>query len=471
MKSLSLPISLLVCLALVGFPVLPVAAQEEGLSPQEQRLLELVESLEKRVAELEKRLGVREDEETAEPSPSPPAALEERVAVIEEQMEEAQSPTDMRVYWKEGIRLDSHDDRFKLRIGGRFMNDFAWGSQSSEVDDAVGKFEDGTEFRRARLYISGTIYEDFIFKAQFEFADGDADLADAYVGMKGLPVVGTVLVGHMKEPFSLETQTSSRYTTFMERSLTARFNAGRNTGIKAHNTALDDRLTWAAGVFRDTDSSGAQQADGSIAFTGRVTGLPWYEDDGKRLVHLGLAYSHREVDDTVRFRKRPGSHLSPRLVDTLEFEADEVQLIGTEFALVYDSWSFQSEFLHTSVDATMGSNPDFNSFYAQGSYFLTGEHRPYKKSSGAFDRIKPLRPFSLDKDRGPGAWELALRYARVDLDDGAIRGGKLEDITLGVNWYLNPNIRIMWNYVHGEVDHDLYDGDTDILQTRFQVDF
>jgi len=471
MKSLLLPICLLVGLALVGVPALPVAAQEEGLSSQEQRLLELVESLERRVAELEKKLGEREDEETAEPPPPPPAALEERVAEIEEQMEEAESPTDMRVYWKEGLRFDSQDEQFKLRIGGRLMNDFAFGSQSSEVDDAVGKFEDGTEFRRARLYISGDIYEDFFFKTQFEFAGGDADLADAYLGMKGIPGVGTVLVGHMKEPFSLEGQTSSRYTTFMERSLTTRFNAGRNTGLKVHNTALNDRMTWAAGVFQNTDSSGAQKADGSIAFTGRVTGLPWYEDDGGRLVHLGLAYSHRDVDDTVRFRKRPGAHLSPRLVDTMEFGADNVQLIGTELAVVYDNWSLQSELLKSSVDATAGGDPDFDSFYVQGSYFLTGEHRRYKKSSGAFDRVRPNRPFSLSGDRGPGAWEIAVRYAHVDLDDDTVRGGQLEDITLGVNWYLNPNMRIMWNYVHGEVDHDLYDGDTDILQTRFQVDF
>lgn len=257
----------------------------------------------------------------------------------------------------------------------------------------------------------------------------------------------------------------------MERSLAAVFHPGRNNGLRVNNTALNDRLTWSAGVFEEVDDGGFGAADGSINLTGRVTGLPWYEDEGKRLVHLGLAYSHRDPDDTVQFRERPEAHLSPRLVDTTEFGADDLQLIGTEFALVHNEWSLQSEWVHASVDTAMGSDADFNAFYVQGSYFLTGEHRPYKMSSGTFDRVRPIRPFTLGEERGPGAWELAFRYSRIDLDDGAIRGGKLDDITLGVNWYLNPNVRVMFNYVHSEVDHDLYDGDTDILQTRFQVDF
>lgn len=48
------------------------------------------------------------------------------------------------------------------------------------------------------------------------------------------------------------------------------------------------------------------------------------------------------------------------------------------------------------------------------------------------------------------------------------QGGKLQDFTLGVNWYLNPNVHVMWNYIFA----DLADGgDGDIFQTRIQVDF
>ena len=110
--------------------------------------------------------------------------------------------------------------------------------------------------------------------------------------------------------------------------------------------------------------------------------------------------------------------------------------------------------------------PNFQGFYVYGSYFLTGENRVYKTSSGAFDRMSPKRNF--DGNGGLGAWEIALRYSNLDLNDADFSGGELDDFTVGVNWYLNPNTRFMWNYVFADLD-DI--GDTNIFQTRFQIDF
>ncbi|MCZ7649146.1 MAG: porin [Planctomycetota bacterium] len=98
---------------------------------------------------------------------------------------------------------------------------------------------------------------------------------------------------------------------------------------------------------------------------------------------------------------------------------------------------------------------------------MTGEHRRYKKGGGVFDRVKPKRNFWAGNDEiGLGAWELALRYTWIDLDsDGPddnggtetsrIRGGKLQNITAAANWYLNPNAKVMFNYVFTDVE----DGD------------
>ena len=49
-----------------------------------------------------------------------------------------------------------------------------------------------------------------------------------------------------------------------------------------------------------------------------------------------------------------------------------------------------------------------------------------------------------------------------------IQGGELRDFTFGVNWYLNPNTRFMWNYGWAE-RIDL--GSANLFQSRFQVDF
>ena len=61
----------------------------------------------------------------------------------------------------------------------------------------------------------------------------------------------------MKEPFSLEARTSSKYLTFMERSTgTQAFAPDRNTGVMLYNTALNKRMTWAVCVVRNTESVG-----------------------------------------------------------------------------------------------------------------------------------------------------------------------------------------------------------------------
>ena len=59
----------------------------------------------------------------------------------------------------------------------------------------------------------------------------------------------------------------------------------------------------------------------------------------------------------------------------------------------------------------------------------------------------------------------------MDLNDAGITGGEIDNITAGLNWYLNPNTRMMFNYVFSQVDRTTFDGDTHIFMTRLQVDF
>jgi phosphate-selective porin OprO/OprP len=182
-------------------------------------------------------------------------------------------------------------------------------------------------------------------------------------------------------------------------------------------------------------------------------------------LHLGLSVSDREpTGDAVRFRSRPESHLSPRLVDTSGFGADGVTLVDLEGALVVGPFSAQGEYIQASVDSLVGPDPDFDSFYVYGSWFLTGEHRPYKNSAGAFDRLKPRRVLG----EGPGAWEIAVRYSTLDLTDSGIEGGELDDVTFGLNWYPYANVRWMLNYVMADLDGT---GEGDAIQMRFQIDF
>jgi phosphate-selective porin OprO/OprP len=408
-----------------------------------------------------------------------------KARAAEEKVQKQGSETDFKVYWKNGLRLESNDGNFKYRIGGRIQLD--WGSidpdgdlnrdlEAVEGDPLKGS---GVEFRRARLFISGTLYDSVIFKAEYDFAQGETEFKSVYLGLKKVPYIGRILVGHIKEPFSLEELTSSKYITFMERALPNAFVPGYNTGILLQNAVLNERLTWAAGVFQEADDFGDSFNDFSdYNITARLTGLPWYVDDGTRLIHLGLSYSHqvrdeKQIDASVRYRSRPETHLTDaRIVDTSDILVDDVNLINPELALVYGPFSLQGEYFQALLAADAADDPDFRAYYVYGSFFLTGEHRAYDPSDGSFDRVVPKQNFHPTQG-GWGAWELGLRYSTLDLTEENVAGGKAVDWTVGLNWYLNPQVRVMFNYVHSNLKDraNVTDGDVNIFQSRFQIDF
>ncbi|MBW1852270.1 MAG: hypothetical protein JRJ15_12740 [Deltaproteobacteria bacterium] len=213
--------------------------------------------------------------------------------------------------------------------------------------------------------------------------------------------------------------------------------------------------------------------------TTRVTGLPWYEDNGKNLLHLGLSYTHqfRSIEDAgAELRTRPESRLTNvRLVDTGEFSTKGMDRINTELAIVSGPLSLQGESFHLFANSDEADNPRFWGFYLYGSYFITGEHRNYDRSNGVFSRIKPNRDFHLFEG-GWGALELALRFSYIDLNGGSIRGGREHDLTAGLNWYLSEKTRFMVNYVRAkakdrETPPPVEGGTANIFQVRFQIMF
>ena len=380
--------------------------------------------------------------------------------------ERAQDRNSLRPYWKDGVRLETPDQRVSLKIGGRIQADWMWISEDQSVTDAIGDQANGNEFRRARLYLSGDLYGNLTFKSQFDFAGGSTALKDVFIGLKALPGIGNLKAGHYKEPYSLEELTSSNYHTFIERSLTNVFSPSRNTGLTVYNSQFDQRLTWAAGVFRDTDSGGTNLGNG-VGSTFRLTGLPVVTGQKDSLLHLGISYSlRRPSDGALRWRQRPELHLTDRYLDTRSFPADRVQLLAVEGAVVSGPFSVQSEYTHSAARSQIAGDPGFGGFYIYASVFLTGESRNYKASSAAFDRVRPKQNYA--PGEGPGAWEMAIRYSTLDLTDSAIRGGRLSNVTAALNWYLNPVARVMFNYVLGDL-HEV--GDTHALVTRLQLNF
>lgn len=378
--------------------------------------------------------------------------------------------------WKDGLNFQSADGKFKGKLGGRIHLDAATFSEDDDVKAVVGDTPAGVEFRRARLSFEGEfgLTMPVFFKMEFDFAPEETEFKDVFVGLDKIPYLGRLTAGHFKEPMGLELLTSSRYLTFIERSAaTEAFAPERNLGAMVSGAGLSDRMTYALGVFADTDPLGRQTSvDGNYRVTGRLTGLPWYdkESNGTRLLHVGISGSYIDNNgDAARFRSRPEAHLAPRYVDTgnVLTGVEHSWLGGAEAAAVFGPFSAQAEYFRTQVTSDVGT-PSYDGFYVYGSWLITGEHRPFRRSTAVFDRVIPRANVT---DGGLGAWELALRYSSVDLNDGGLDGGRLNDITAGVNWYLHPNVKIQVNYVNAKLDRGTANGTTHIVEGRFALDF
>jgi len=385
----------------------------------------------------------------------------EEKADVEKKLAEATKPSDVEVTIDKGINIKTRDEKFTTKIGGRVQADAA--AYGGEPD-----MGDGTEIRRARLYLQGTMYNDWGYKLQYDFIDtGSAGIKDAYLTYTGFDNL-ELKAGNFKDPFSLQEQTSSKFISFMERGLPSAFAAGRHIGVMT--STAHKHWTLAGGLFGDTVSTKGGADDEGWGAGTRATWAPI--NNKAEVVHLGLGLNYRETGGTnqVRFKQQAESHLSGiSIVDTDVIDAvNDFYKVGAEVATVQGPFSAQAEYITTSVSRDTGSDLDFDGWYAQAGYFLTGESRNYK--NGKFGGITPKASVG---DGGIGAWEMALRYSTVDLSDADIDGGEADSVTLGLNWYPTPTLRFSANYVDVlDVDGGVNDNDEpSVFQVRSQWAF
>ena len=446
--------------------VASVAVADDGAAPtpREQQLEQRVEELERKLAEVNQKLADGGTNKAGD-------ELTQRVEALEKSAK--QNEGGMSAQWKNTTWLSTADGQTKIRFGGRIQNDWNWFWGAADVTNKTGlEIEDGTEFRRARLQVGGTLYGNVDFMAEYDFAGGTTKFREVWMGYsgKGLP---HFMVGSMKEPFGLEQLTSDLYIPLMERhSADSAFAPSYNTGVMASDTCMKEKISWQVGIFRDANEQGDDinnARSGDVNYTARVTGRPWMNESGENWIHVGGALSYREPsDDTVQYQSKPELHLAPSLVNTGPIAADQATLVELESAAAFGSAHAQAEYYMANVNGTAGGpDGDFTGWALQGGYFLTGEKRPYKTSNGTWDRVIPKKNMG-GESKGMGAWEVVGRYDYVNLNDGPIDGGWMKTLSFGVNWYLNPNAKVMLDWVHAHADPA---GSLDGLEMRFQVDF
>jgi phosphate-selective porin OprO/OprP len=362
---------------------------------------------------------------------------------------------------------------------GPLSTDFRRGSYGDAAEnDRARDLNDGANFRRARIGIEGKAFNDFEYNFLYDFGGSGNEepgkISAAWVQYNGLGLV-KLRVGAFSPPSGLEEAVSTNGSLFSERaspSELVRSIASGDGRTAAGLFANGDR--WTASAAISGNVIGTQTFDEQLAFVGRVSFVPYKRDNA--LIHLGAnteivinpAASAPDVNGTapttIRLRDRPELRVDgTRLVDTGNIDAEGLTAVGAEFGGLWKNFYAQAEYYDIRLDRKGAlSDPEFNGWYVQAGWTITGEARRYATTNATFDSPRPDKPFNL-KEGTWGAWELGLRYSHLDLNyqEGApgtapslaaIRGGEQDIFTVGLNWYVNNVLRFQAAFQDVEVD-------------------
>ncbi|CAH9017090.1 OprO/OprP family phosphate-selective porin [Candidatus Nitrosacidococcus sp. I8] len=400
---------------------------------------------------------------------------------------------------KTGWEIKTNDGYWRLTIGGFEQGGGQINFNTGNASDPAIK--NGAAPRRTRIRLDGVLYRDFGYKFEYDFVRtvnqlAIANITESWVSYTHLDPV-TFKIGQIKEPLTLISSTSDRYLEFIERPLFANaFIENPNPyklgiSIDAHDTrwttraALQTQNTGLGiGIFEDT----------RYQVGGRITGLPIYYNS-TQLLHLGISGSSTWVRNRVNpagllanppltyssqpfgnVDRTPWTNTGPLTAGDRALE--NVIRLGAELSVVSGPFSFQGEYMQARLAGIGYSNADvLAGYYGTFSYFFTGESRAYDQKIGAFTRVEPKRDVGYG---GWGAWEVAIRWDQLSMNTPHVHGGDTQMVEIGLNWHLNPHIKLMadYGYVVNEVAPETnpaiakFNGlHPSILEFRAQVDF
>ncbi|TXK36700.1 hypothetical protein FVR03_17125 [Pontibacter qinzhouensis] len=374
-------------------------------------------------------------------------------------------------YWDSGLKFKSENERYHFTVGGRVHFDVGYQQHGAVLDTIFEPIGPRINVRRARVNFTGNL--DGVIEYDFEFNFGEEfSYSDLYIAFLKVPGVDRVTLGYLREPFGMEEQTNANRLVFMERSLTNAFGTNRNVGIRIEKHMFGNKFSVFTGVNRLTDDlSDDVTGEGAYSFTARMIYSPLMQEEANRAVHLGLAGgSFAPINNTYHLETQNEANVEVMYVRTPMLEnVQQVRRLGGEVGYTEGRFCFQGEYMHAFAvqqeqAATLTRN--FNSYYLQGSYFITGGTRKYRRSYNNFSSIQLKERSEADKLRG--AWELGLRFSSVNLQGVQAEFGELKNMTVGLNWYFTASSRLMLNYLHGRLQNSYT---IQALQLRAQVSF
>jgi len=331
-----------------------------------------------------------------------------------------------------------------------------------------------SKVRRARVSHKGAFFDKKLFYeievdgANYLNSDEDNELEfkDNYIGYKNkskyLDLSYRFKVGNTKVPFSLDSYSGSRYSSFMESPLTDTFTQNRKLGIEGlfSKKVNNHKVNLFLGAFKNSID---EKRDDDIDKIRKAIKTTYsYKFSKNHLLHFGGSYLYSKInDDNIKYSQEAESNLIlHKYISTKVKNVDTTKDTELELLYIKNSFHFQAEYIQSKVNTDV-DDYSFSGYYAQVGYFLFGSSKNFKTTNSKFSGKKMN-----NKDV-----ELALRYSKIDLNDKDEQGGVQKDYNLGVNWYFNKNIKLMSNYIIAYPKSDEYNGKFRILQGRIAISF
>lgn len=410
-------------------------------------------------------------------------ALERELLELRQQLqaqEASSGGSSLEAGWDNGFYVRSSDKQFKLTWNARVQADARFFEPDHPSDNTF-------LVRRARMALKAQLWKMFEGKVEIDAGrnagNGRAVLTDGYLNMKLLDEL-QLRAGQYKEPFGMEENTSSRFISFIERTMATNAIApGRDIGFMVHGKVADGILNYALGVFNGNGSNQQRDADDDKDVALRLTFSPFAGNDNMWLkgLHFGGAFTwgRRDQDEPeLELETQLGSEWFI-MADTVVHD-DALIRWGVELAWLVGPFSLRAEFMQMIFeDLRYGAEKDdfeVDGWYVEASYFITGEDASFKRPK-VKDNFNPL-----NEEFGLGAFQVAARVSQVHAETGIIHQGfasgtdRGTDMTIGLNWWLNPHVVFKLNYVRTWFQENTnLEGETrndeDGVMLRLQLDF
>ena len=355
------------------------------------------------------------------------------------------------------------------RINGRiFLDSVNFIDQNAESRNENGNMQNAAGFRELRLGASGSGYDSFDYKVEFGFQNdgGRVALIDNWVGVKNMPLLGYVRVGHFKPETGLYYPMGTTNISAMEYTTSANiFGLGRKIGISSENLFANDRVRLFFGVFQsantDLDRRLVEDNQGQIVNL-RLSAAPWFAQEGKCVFHVGGHWEFVSLDSNSYIATNTTARTLSAKPGTLSWASNTLSSGnvvngdshrgGLELAYQNGRFSTRSELFAGSFD----QGRHLYGTYVELAYFLTNDFRIYDLKSGSFGGVKMKRNFH-PYQHGEwnlidsfGAWQAVFQWSYTDMEDwraNATTGGHQNDFVAGLNWYWSPQMRWMFQYV------------------------